>query len=102
MPMPEVILWQSIRRKQLGVKFRRQFSIGNFILDFYAPKIKLGIEIDGETHFFNRETREKDEERDKILARQGIRVLRFLNTEIMKNLEGVIREILDQIHKTPS
>jgi len=80
MPMPEMKLWQRIRQNQLGVKFRRQFSIKNFILDFYAPKIKLGIEIDGESHFENKCKRGRDIQRDKILSKYGIKIIRFLNT----------------------
>ena len=70
MPAPEIILWQEIRGKQVGVKFRRQFSIENFILDFYSPEIKLGIEIDGDSHFVSNESLRKDKLRDNILFRK--------------------------------
>jgi len=99
MPMPEVILWQHMRSKQLGVKFRRQYTIGNRILDFYSPEIKLGIEIDGETHFVDEESRQKEIEKDKKFENQGIKILRFLNPEVMKNLEGVVLAILEEIKK---
>lgn len=89
MPAPEIILWQKLRFKQLGIKFRRQHSIGYYILDFYAPSIKLGIEIDGESHFADEIARQKDKQRDLILFEKGIKVLRFLNPEIMNNLDGV-------------
>ena len=51
MPQPELRLWYYIRKEQLGVKFRRQYVIDNRILDFYSPQIKLGIELDGDSHF---------------------------------------------------
>ncbi len=102
MPISEVILWQAIRGKQLGVKFRRQYVAGNYILDFYAPKIKLAIEIDGETHFISPEIQEQDKTRDHFLENKGIKVLRFLNPDIMNNLNGVLRAILDEINLTPS
>lgn len=100
MPAPELILWQRLRSKQLGVKFRRQHSIGYYILDFYAPSIKLGIEIDGESHFVDDASAQKDKQRDLGLSQKGIKILRFLNTEIMKNLEVVLEKILNEIEKT--
>ena len=103
MPAPELILWQRLRSKQLGIKFRRQHSIGYYILDFYAPSIKLGIEIDGETHFIDGVSMQKDKQRDLDLAEKGIKILRFLNPEIMKNLDGVLEKILNEIkNATPS
>ena len=99
MPLPEVIIWKHIRGKQLGVKFRRQYTIGNRILDFYSPEAMLGIEIDGETHFISYESRQEEIEKDKKLENQGIKILRFLNPEVMKNLEGVVTVILEEIKK---
>lgn len=98
MPAPELMLWQKIRREQLGVKFRRQYTIENRILDFYAPKIKLGIEIDGESHFSNLENREKELQKDKdFFIKHKIKILRFLNTEVIKNLEGVLNVTVKEI-----
>src|SRR3989344_7692146 len=118
MPAPELILWQKIRGKQLGVKFRRQYVVeiphpsspferGKSekgvkkvrILDFYAPSIKLGIEIDGDSHFKDDESRKRELIRDKELFKnRGIKVIRFLNTEIMENIEGVLTIILKEIN----
>lgn len=100
MPAPEIILWQRLRSKQLGIKFHRQHSIDYYILDFYAPSIKLGIELDGESHFINDASKQKDKQRDLFLTEKGIRVLRFLNTDVMKNLDGVLEKILNEIKKT--
>jgi len=97
MPAPERILWQKIRDSQLGIKFRRQFTIENFILDFYAPMAKLGIEADGESHFESKEVQNRDSHRDAVLFQKGIKILRFLNPEIMNNLDGVLAVITDEI-----
>src|SRR3989344_1711270 len=72
MPAPEVILWQKIRNGQLGIRFRRQYSIDNYILDFCAPAIGLVIEIDGDSHYLNEQARLRDQIRDKTLTKQGI------------------------------
>lgn len=95
MTAPELVLWQKIRNNQLGVKFRRQFSIANYILDFYAPSINLAIEIDGDSHYLDKQAVLKDKMRDKFLNGYGIKVLRFTNHEVMSNLEGVIQKIIE-------
>jgi very-short-patch-repair endonuclease len=99
MPVPEVILWQAIRNGQLGVKFRRQFTIGNFIIDFYAPRMRLGVELDGESHFYSQDVQNRDKMRDEFLSKQGIKILRFLNPDVMGNLEGVLTTIVEEIKK---
>jgi len=103
MPKSEIIFWQKIRGRQLGVKFRRQFSVENFILDFYSPEIKLGIEIDGDSHFMSNESLLKDKSRDKILLeRYGIKILRFTNTEVKENIDGCLEELLKEIEDIKS
>jgi len=98
MPKSEKVFWQKIRSRQLGVKFRRQFSVENFILDFYSPEIKLGIEIDGDSHFMTNESLFKDKNRDNILFKKhNIKVLRFTNTEVKENLEGCLEKLLKEI-----
>lgn len=95
MPKPEQKLWYYIRDRQIeGVKFRRQCSIGKYIVDFYSFKKKLVIEVDGDSHFFSEEAIEKDEIRTKFLEAQGIKVIRFTNTDVMKNCEGCVDELL--------
>lgn len=87
---PELKLWYFIKNKQFfGYKFRRQFGIGKFIVDFYCPKKKLVIEIDGDTHF-NPGSKIDDELREKYLNKFGIKVIRFNNLEIFQNIEGVL------------
>lgn len=94
MPAPELILWQKIRDRQLGVRFRRQYVSGARIFDFYVPEIKLALEIDGDSHFLNPADRLRELNRDKQLADTGVTVLRFTNSDVMKNLPGVIASIL--------
>jgi len=85
-----------LRNRQLvGVKFRRQFPIGNYILDFYSPKYGLGIEADGGQHYEDG-IRQNDEARTEELSRLGIKILRFNDREILNNIEGVW-EIIQKI-----
>ena len=93
MPKAEVLLWSKLRVRQLsGLKFRRQYSIGPFAVDFYCPELKLAIELDGESHS-QEESLQRDAERQEYIEGFGIRFLRFTNDEIYDNLEGVLMEI---------
>ena len=83
-------LWSRIRNDQLGVTFRRQHAIGNYIPDFYSPKAKLIIELDGSQHL---EQKEYDDERTAFLESRGYRVLRFWNNDVMNNTEAVLTVI---------
>lgn len=97
----EVRLWEHIRKKQiLGVRFRRQFSIGHYIVDFYSPKIKLAIEIDGKSHD-SEPKREYDATREKEIRQLGINVLRFRNHEVLDEIDNVVRKIEDAIKNFP-
>ncbi len=89
----EVILWNYIRRKQIhNVRFRRQFSIDKFIVDFYSPKLLLAIEVDGLTHQTEEEIK-YDEFRQNALEANGITFLRFTNTEVYDNIDGIVKVI---------
>lgn len=91
----EAFLWKYLSKSQLeGRKFRRQHSIGNYIVDFYCPKEKLIIELDGEIHY-TPNAREKDEKRTKYLNELGFVVIRFENKMIFDHLPSVLREIKD-------
>lgn len=92
----ERILWQRIRNKQLGVKFRRQHGIGPYIVDFYCAECSFVIELDGETHF-NSFAYQYDHKREAFMRSAGIRILRFTNGNIAENIEGVIAMIADVI-----
>ena len=89
----ERLVWSRIRRKQLnGLQVYRQRIIGNYIVDFYCPKAKLVIEIDGGQHFME-EGLKKDAVRDVWINNQGFTVLRFSDEEVLSNLDGVIEKI---------
>jgi very-short-patch-repair endonuclease len=89
----EKLLWSKIRGKQLnGLQFYRQKIIGNYIADFYCPKTRLVIEIDGGQHY-SAEGKEKDRLRDEYMTRAGITVLRFSDREVLENLESVLEKL---------
>ena len=95
----EAKLWTLLKRKQLeGRKFRRQHSIDNFIVDFYCPKEKLVIELDGEVHN-NPVSEEKDAQRDLILKNYGITVLRFENKMVFEQQGMVLNAIKEKFTK---
>lgn len=84
----EFILWQKLRCRRLGVKFRRQKPLDGYILDFYCHPLKLGIEVDGNGHDPLR-----DQWRDSILALRGVFVIRFTNEEVLRRGLEVIEKI---------
>ncbi len=88
-------LWAYLRRGQLnGIHFRRQHAIGPYVADFCAPGERLIIELDGSQHM---EQQERDDERTAYLKMQGYRVLRFWNNQVMNDLQGVMRAILEAL-----
>jgi len=89
----ERVLWSRIRARQLkGLQVYRQKPIGRFVVDFYCPKAKLVIELDGGQHY-TEELRAKDETRDRYMMTQGLKTLRFSDKEVFENLTGVLEEI---------
>ncbi len=104
MTRAEVLLWSELKNKKLGVRFLRQYSIGKFVVDFYAPEIKHAIEVDGAAHNTDEE-RDYDNRRQGDIENTGITFLRFTNEEIYEDLHNVIEAIskmIDQLRKTPS
>ena len=95
-------LWAILRNRQLSrIKFRRQFAVDSYILDFYASEYKLGVEADGGQHYEN-EGRARDKIREENLSKYGIRILRFSDSDIVKNIEGVCETIERFIKNSPS
>ena len=95
----EGILWNHLRERELdGRKFRRQQPIGPYIADFACMSEKLIVELDGGGHA---ERKAEDRERDEYLRRSGYRVLRFWNTEVFENLQGVLEKISEVIGEKP-
>lgn len=95
----ENILWEKLRNRKLGPKFRRQHSIGRYILDFCCPEKKLIVELDGSVHD-NEEAKEYDKVRDKFFRELDFKVLRFKNYEVENNMEKVLETI--KYHLTPN
>ncbi|MCD4817217.1 MAG: endonuclease domain-containing protein [Candidatus Cloacimonetes bacterium] len=92
-------LWEYLRnRKLLGIKFFRQYSINYYIVDFYAPKLRLVIEIDGLQHFTDY-GKEYDNERTEILNSLKINIIRFRNESINNEIERVVEDIEREISK---
>jgi very-short-patch-repair endonuclease len=98
---PEQRLWLELRAKRfLGAKFRRQVVIGRYIIDFACrTPTKLVVEVDGDTHS---ERNEYDAERTRFLGERGYRVLRFSNSDVMSNLEGVLLMIERALPLSPT
>ena len=93
----EQVLWARLRRKQLrSIQFYRQKPLDGAIVDFYAPKAKLVVEVDGSQHQAPASI-EKDKRRSAALARQGIRVLRFNNLQVLHELDAVVETIFQAL-----
>ena len=87
--LAEARLWEKLKNKNLGVKFRRQHPIAGYIADFYCHKAKLIIEVDGDIHSLN-ENRDYDVRRENDLKEIGYRVMRFTNQQILNSMDEVI------------
>ena len=90
-------LWYMLREKTLGVKFRRQSVIGQYIVDFACFERKLVVEVDGGQHARS----EKDNARDRWLVGQGFKILRFWNNDVLGNREGVLEKIVECLKSSP-
>ncbi len=88
----EAIFWSKVRNNQLGIKFRRQYSVERFVIDFYAPDVRLAIELDGAVHFTD-EAQARDSAREAVISKYGISFLRFTNHDIETNLWGVLEAV---------
>ena len=91
--LPEGMLWQVLRKRPEGYKFRNQHPIGRCIVDFYCAATRLAIEVDGDSHSMG-DRPERDDRRDQWLRRQGVRVVRFSATDVIGDLQSVVTAIL--------
>jgi len=92
----ERLLWQKLRNKQVnGLRFLRQYSIGFYIIDFYCPKYKLAVELDGGQHAENNRL-VYDEKRTRYLQQKDVKVIRIWNNEAITNVNGVLQKIMDE------
>jgi len=98
MSLPEVLLWQQIRKDQLGFRIRRQASIGKYVIDFYCANPKVAIEVDGAIH---EGRKEHDQCRDEWLNSQGILVFRIPAHVVLRSPEAAaqqVKEYLDEMN----
>ncbi|MFH0912111.1 MAG: endonuclease domain-containing protein [Patescibacteria group bacterium] len=94
MPLAEQLLWSKLKNRQIkNYKFRRQHSIGKFIVDFYCPETKLAVELDGDSHFESTAAEKLDSQRQAFLESLGIKVIRFTNREVYENMEGILENL---------
>jgi very-short-patch-repair endonuclease len=102
MPKSEVLLWVKLKNKQMcGERFLRQYSVDQYILDFYCPRLKLAIEVDGDSHY-TQDGQEYDKERQNYIETLGIHFLHFTNTDICENIDDVCQTIWEKIEKPNS
>jgi len=92
MSLPEVLLWQALRRRPGGLKFRRQHPSGPYVLDFYCGDAQLAIEVDGEAHARG-DRPERDDVRDDWLREAGIATLRIPAVDVLRDVEAAVRGI---------
>jgi very-short-patch-repair endonuclease len=97
MPSAELLLWAKLRRRQVaGARFRRQYGVGRYVVDFYCPALRLAIEVDGPTHL-GEDAVVYDRCRQEVIEVLGIEFLRFTNREIYEDLDGVVVVILEKV-----
>jgi very-short-patch-repair endonuclease len=93
MSVPEAYLWQVLRRRPAGLKFRRQYPFERYTADFYCAAAKLVVEVDGISHGMG-DKPELDRERDASMREAGLRVLRLTADDVMKDVESVVTAIV--------
>jgi very-short-patch-repair endonuclease len=97
MPPAERAIWERLRGRQVeNCKFRRQYSIAEFVVDFYVPELKLAIEIDGDSHL-GEQAQTYDAERQAFLESKGTCFLRFTNRQVYEELDGVVEAIAQMV-----
>jgi very-short-patch-repair endonuclease len=93
MTLPEVLLWQQLRKHPEGLRFRRQHPAGDYVLDFFCPASRLAIEIDGEAHARS-DRPARDRARDTWLVGQSVRVCRIPARDVLRDCDAVVRFIV--------
>jgi very-short-patch-repair endonuclease len=105
MSLPEVLLWQQLRKRPDGLKFRKQFPIGEMTVDFACLERRLIIEVNGEGHNFGDQPR-RDAARDAVLGREGFHVIRIAARDVLKDMDAVLRfifatcEVVGPLHQS--
>jgi very-short-patch-repair endonuclease len=98
--LPEVVLWQNLRQRPDGLKFRRQHPAGPYVLDFYCEEARLCVEVDGSAHDFG-DKPSADQHRDAWLREAGMRTARVPARDVLENLEGVLQLIVLECRARP-
>ncbi len=89
-------LWHYLRNRQLvNLKFRRQHRVGPYFLDFYCPEKKIVVEVDGGQHY-SPNGKYGDRIREEFLQKRGLKVLRYSNRDVLLNIEGVLKDIVNE------
>ncbi len=97
----EILLWSRLRMNQVnGLRFYRQRIIAEYIVDFYCPKARLVIEVDGGQHFLESGAR-SDMKRDEILGKHGVKVIRYSDTEVLEDVDAVMESIWALVANNP-
>lgn len=92
----EVRLWNDLKgKKMFGFKVRRQYGIDNYVIDFYCPKLKLAIEVDGDVHYYSDKV-EIDKRKNKCLQKEGIHLIRIKNEDLEEDYESAVIYLEDR------
>jgi very-short-patch-repair endonuclease len=93
MTLPEVLLWQQLRTRPGGFKFRHQHPLGPYTLDFFCHQAGLAVEVDGISHEMG-DNPQRDERRDRWLAERGVATLRVAASDVLGEMEAVVRLVV--------
>lgn len=95
----EKILWKYISKNKIkSLRFLRQYGVGSYVLDFYCPKIRLGVELDGSVHK-EKENKLYDKDREKFLENLDIGIIRFWNSDVLNDTENVLDKLLNKVEQ---
>jgi very-short-patch-repair endonuclease len=100
MTLPEVLLWQQLRGSPMGVKFRKQHPVGDYVIDFYCAERHLGFEIDGIAHDMG-ENPARDVRRDALIKSMGISIIRIAAADVLRDVEGTADAIVRRCADSP-
>ena len=100
MSLPEVLLWNCLRGRPLGVKFRKQHPLGEYVIDFFCASKRIAVEIDGLSHDMG-ERPAHDETRDRWLRGQGVTVLRIPAADVLRDVEAAAEAIVNYCAEAP-
>lgn len=102
MTKPEIILWSKLKNRQMdGERFLRQYGVEQYVLDFYCPRLRLAIEVDGASHLVDGAD-EYDKDRQEHIEAFGIQFLRFTNKDVNNNLNDVCDRIFEKVEQLKS